>query len=599
MSVSIVVSPRERFSSVTRSLRSLFSSIEPDVPVVVVEGGSPDHVRLALQEMQKQRHFIWIKRPYLITPQEARNIGFSQVETDYVVFADNDIEYEPRWLDKLQRNAEVHGADLVAPLICIGPPTAKIVHHAGGRLVITGSPNDPRVTEKHRLMKSSIEQVTPDTAPIENEIVEFHCFLARSDYIRQVGGMDERLVTREQIDFGLRAKLYGAKVTFEAGAIVTYMASMPFEETDLRYLSFRWSDSRAKDSLRTFTSTWGITTEEKRVLQMWIRPHRIRAYSSVFAAERETLGKFAFEKIHVDYCEDIFEREASQARDELPSPSFPSQPGRSQIKSMFRRCLNPVERGADLSHPAVLRGKRLIVAGMATMPSRSETFEVALSSILPQVDQLYLFFDRFERPPKLRHPKIICLDSQTFGDHRANGKFLGLLFNRGDVYYASMDDDIEYPANYIDTMLGHVRNGGRNKLYSVHGSILNDVVVSYRSDRQVAHRKQQLDEALAVDIPSSCSSMFDTRELWFDVRQWDEVNMVDLHLAIECAKHGVDPWLVPRDAMWLKPLDESQPDSIYYQLRKNDRRQSEIARRLKQSLRHRDKRMIRKHPESV
>ena len=91
--VSIVVVQRERFSSVLESLHSLFSTIDLNVSVVVVEGASPANVRKELLSLQKVRAFKLISKDYFITPNEARNIGLKSVDSEYVVFADNDIVY--------------------------------------------------------------------------------------------------------------------------------------------------------------------------------------------------------------------------------------------------------------------------------------------------------------------------------------------------------------------------------------------------------------------------------------------------------------------------------------------------------------------------
>src|SRR5262249_49008003 len=60
MDVSIVVAPRERFSSFARSLDSLFQSIRRDVPVIVIEGGSPAAVRKELLVRRRSRPYEWI-----------------------------------------------------------------------------------------------------------------------------------------------------------------------------------------------------------------------------------------------------------------------------------------------------------------------------------------------------------------------------------------------------------------------------------------------------------------------------------------------------------------------------------------------------------
>jgi hypothetical protein len=52
MRTAVVVVPRERFTSLPVSLRSLFATIT-DVPVVGVEGGTPDETRTELQALAR------------------------------------------------------------------------------------------------------------------------------------------------------------------------------------------------------------------------------------------------------------------------------------------------------------------------------------------------------------------------------------------------------------------------------------------------------------------------------------------------------------------------------------------------------------------
>src|SRR6185312_13739980 len=69
-----------------------------------------------------------------VLPNKARNIALDRVETKYVAFCDNDLDYWPGWLDALVENAEVNGSAAVAPLILIGPSDPPVIHHAGGSL---------------------------------------------------------------------------------------------------------------------------------------------------------------------------------------------------------------------------------------------------------------------------------------------------------------------------------------------------------------------------------------------------------------------------------------------------------------------------------
>lgn len=169
MATSVVVVPRERFGSLPVSLRSLFSTVAPDVPVVVVEGATPPDTRAELQALSRERPFELLSLPFMVKPNEARNIGVGRTDTEYVVIADNDIEYEPGWLQALEEHAVEHDSDAVAPLICIGPPAATIVHDAGGVLTATRRESgDVRVGEAHRLMDVPLAEAASKLPPVEN-----------------------------------------------------------------------------------------------------------------------------------------------------------------------------------------------------------------------------------------------------------------------------------------------------------------------------------------------------------------------------------------------------------------------------------------------
>lgn len=285
MDVSIVVAPRERFSSTPASLRSLFATIPPEVPVVVVDGGFPKDVLQEIDALAPQRPFRHVSLPYLITPQEARNIGIRETASKYIVLSDNDIDYTEGWLERLVGNAEEHGSDAVAPLIFIGPPDFKIIHHAGGRLTLKLRDGNPVVNEAHRLMDADYEAIEPNLprlAPVENEICEFHCMLLTRDFWERMGGLDERMITREQMDFALRARAMGAKVTFEKDSRVQYRAKADFDRRDLTYHLYRWSDPLAVDSLDAFEETWNLKLDRNVVRYGWVRMHRRRAIKSAY-----------------------------------------------------------------------------------------------------------------------------------------------------------------------------------------------------------------------------------------------------------------------------------------------------------------------------
>jgi hypothetical protein len=76
--------------------------------------------------------------------------------------------------------------------------------------------------------------------------------------------------------------------------------------------------------------------------------------------------------------------------------------------------------------------RRPVVGGMATMPTRADTFAPAFKSIMPQLDRLYLYLDGHEEIPEpARHaPRVIPIFAHTAPGLHGNGKFLGLLLSR-------------------------------------------------------------------------------------------------------------------------------------------------------------------------
>lgn len=66
-------------------------------------------------------------------------------------------------------------------------------------------------------------------------LLPYWAIIGASHQIRakKVRAFDERLSTQEQIDFGLRAKLLGARLTVERTTIVTQIVSAAHLEIDL------------------------------------------------------------------------------------------------------------------------------------------------------------------------------------------------------------------------------------------------------------------------------------------------------------------------------------------------------------------------------
>ena len=221
------------------------------------------------------------------------------------------------------------------------------------------------------------------------------------------------------------------------------------------------------------------------------------------------------------------------------------------------------------------------IAGMATMPSRVDTAEGALATILPQIDMLWLFLDRFDEIPSFaRDERIRVLRSQEAGDLRANGKLLGVALTDEPCTFFGVDDDIAYPPDYCRTLETYVDRYEGRAAIGVHGAVLREPMTSYARDTKVLHRRSPQDCLREVDLLGSDSLAFRTSTLRFDVREWGDVNMVDLSFAHVARRRSIPLLMIPRPAHWLSALDENQADSIWVGVLRDDSRQTVLAREL-------------------
>ena len=130
--ITIIVVPRERFSYTQQSLDSIYQYTSLPFELVYVDGGSPKSVQRYLRETAAEKDFTLLRTEHFLSPNQARNLGLSQVKTDYVLFIDNDVHVSDGWLEKLWQCAQETDATVVCPLTCIGKPLHGTVHLAGG-----------------------------------------------------------------------------------------------------------------------------------------------------------------------------------------------------------------------------------------------------------------------------------------------------------------------------------------------------------------------------------------------------------------------------------------------------------------------------------
>ncbi|MBW4621275.1 MAG: glycosyltransferase [Cyanosarcina radialis HA8281-LM2] len=261
--VTLVVTPRERFSYTKESLESIYEHTTLPFKLVYVDGNSPAEVQKYLAEQAKAKGFELIRTDYYLFPNQARNLGLARVDTPYVVFIDNDVIVSPQWLEALVRCADETGATVVGPLMCQFLPLHEEIHFAGGESHLVRDAKDRlRLREKMYKQGQAVADVRPQLQRSSTELAEFHCVLVRTEIFQAIGPFDETMLnTKEHLDFCMTVDRAGGTVYFEPDSIVTYVPTAPLKFTDLHFYMLRWSDAWELATLNRLREKWHLAED--------------------------------------------------------------------------------------------------------------------------------------------------------------------------------------------------------------------------------------------------------------------------------------------------------------------------------------------------
>jgi len=221
------------------------------------------------------------------------------------------------------------------------------------------------------------------------------------------------------------------------------------------------------------------------------------------------------------------------------------------------------------------------IGGMATMPSRAHTVEAALASILPQVDRLYLYLDKYEghAPPAIfDDAKIVKIPSWRYPGMGGTGKFIGIELHSEPCLYYSFDDDIFYPPDYVETLTRALCRHHMRAVVGIHATFFQPPHRSYVRDRVMVHFRRQLYFDCHVDELGSGTMAFYTPSFRFEPRRWPFSDMCDLMIAIEAVRQGVPKIAIRRPGEFVRPLEQYQSDSVYHRTLHDDARQTKLMR---------------------
>lgn len=130
----------------------------------------------------------------------------------------------------------------------------------------------------------------------------------------------------------------------------------------------------------------------------------------------------------------------------------------------------------------------MIIANMASFPARYSQMKTALASISGQMDGINLVLNEYKAIPRelSRFQNLNPILPQN--DLKDLGKFSTVVEEGHDLFL--VDDDIEYPADYVSTMVDHrcrlAAAGIQDPILGLHSIIYSDFFDGRASARNVS-----------------------------------------------------------------------------------------------------------------
>lgn len=199
--VSVVVPTFNRAAWIPGAIRSVAGQTLTALEIVVVDDGSTDGTSAVCSELERAEPRLHVVRRPNGGPSAARNTGLSHVRTPWIAFLDDDDLWHPEALEKLLNRAIESGSSAVA---C----------HA---VAFSGLGSD--LTARRILAQPQEYAVEPWPPDVPRDLLELRDFLFRplvpihaglfsTDWVRRLGGFDERRRGAEDYDLWLRLAIH-------------------------------------------------------------------------------------------------------------------------------------------------------------------------------------------------------------------------------------------------------------------------------------------------------------------------------------------------------------------------------------------------------
>ncbi len=269
--VTIVVVPRDRFSSVVPCVQSILANTPKPFKLVIFDFGYPAKTLAEVRQICGDQP-VEVEKVHRTIPMTALKQYLPKVDTKYLAWVDNDTFVSPNWLTAaMERFAK--GARMVLPLtmerdgLDTDPQGRQLrIHISHGYLRKVKIGNREFVYDDKNPSRRGSANAAGDGHTVD--FFEFHAVIGETEVWRMLDIPE--VVMREHVDLGIQLHRLGIPIWNEPKSVVHFdnIHSRPTFQ-DLRYFFFRWHKGFVKDAHVQFKKRWGYQFSNEQYISNW------------------------------------------------------------------------------------------------------------------------------------------------------------------------------------------------------------------------------------------------------------------------------------------------------------------------------------------
>ena len=212
--------------------------------------------------------------------------------------------------------------------------------------------------------------------------------------------------------------------------------------------------------------------------------------------------------------------------------------------------------------------KPKVYAALATIPQRKRTLKKVVSSLMPQVDKVFIYFNGHDRVPSWvkEDDKIEYAMSRDHGDLGDVGKFFWC--QDYDGVFFTCDDDIVYPDDYVKSTVSFLERFKFNVVGTLHGATINRGATQYHAGKKLYSLKSTQPVSKQVHIGGTGCMAFHTDTIRPELEWFKLSNMADIWIGERCQQLRIPIIMKAHEGFRFKLLENKV--SIFDSTHSND-----------------------------